>query len=158
MLRFISSLALVLAAQISFAFDPSSMVDFHPQENPIVVNADLTIGEGQDEVRIRGPWYLFKSTLTNHSPVDLIVATYKITVTGVKNGNVTTNEYIYEIDGGMYCVAHSICPELEPMYIDALPAHDTLVYDVKIELEGWFEDASGKIMQRYNGLGSQTTR
>jgi hypothetical protein len=158
MLRFLSAAVLVVAAQFAFAADPSSMVDFRPEANPIVIEANVTIGHGSNKLFVKGPWFHYRSETINNSSLDLILTGYTFVVTGNKKGRVSTVKYIYEISDGLFCSANSVCPEIKSIYLDELPANDGYVYDVKIKVEGWFEDQTGRIVHRYNGIGTQKTR
>lgn len=80
----------------------SAKIDFKPEENPLAINADLTIGSGDDETTIEAPWYLFRYSIKNgSSDQTLYLVTFKFTVSGTKNG-VTTSK-TYSIDPGEFC-------------------------------------------------------
>ena len=88
---------LMSCSEDSFSAD----VDLDPEEGPIAINADLTIGSGDDQQVIEAPWYLFRYTVKNKSSATLYLVTFRLTVTGTKNG--ISNTKVYDIDPGENC-------------------------------------------------------
>jgi hypothetical protein len=172
----------------------SGDVKFNPEENPIAISSSVTIGDGDSEEVIKGPWYLFRYSIKNDSAQRLRLVTFKLTVTSSKIGS---KPKVYTIDPGKDCrdgfsrpfIADLVAgaplysgldvdnsgpvtdplsrcdttlvltpPAFEGWYLADLPASDNLVYSVKIEGEGWFENASGEITERAYISGFQITR
>jgi hypothetical protein len=170
----------------------SGDIEFKPDENPIAINSNITIGSGDDEVVIKAPWYSFRYSLTNKSNQRLRLVTFKLIVTGTKDG--ITNTKTYSIDPGKDCAddesrpfiadlaantgpysglqtdttgdPFSRCdetltlapPNYEEWYISDLPPSNSLVYSVRIEGEGWFENSEGERTERAFVNGFQITR
>lgn len=103
-LGMLSVLAFSALSQVSCGGDSESAnIDFDPEKNPIAISADLTIGSGDNEKTIVGPWYLFRYSLKNKSTsATLYLVTFKITVRGVKDG-VQTEEFVFSTDPGADC-------------------------------------------------------
>lgn len=71
-------------------------------DNPIVINADLTLNAGQDNERvIAAPWFLFSSRVVNNSDSTLFLQSYTLTVSAIKDGQTVTKSM--SIDPAVTC-------------------------------------------------------
>jgi hypothetical protein len=158
-------------------------ITFVPQ-NPIVVNADLTLYPGQlNETEVKAPWFLFKTRVENNSTRKLYLVTYGFDVTGIKTGvpstvhksidpsvtcDVTgaTRAYLAILEPGQVyqavtdgCDPTSIRSDtFEGWYIDSLPDSDSFFYGVDVTGEGWFVDGNEIPVERLVFYGSISTQ
>lgn len=83
----LSVIALIGLAQVSCGGESeSNNIDFKPEKNPLAINADITIGSGDDEVKLKGPWYLFRYSVKNNSKSTLYLVTIRAEISSIKNG------------------------------------------------------------------------
>lgn len=159
-LMYVCAIVVMLSAQYAFSADYSSQVKFTPEKNPLTVNADLTvIDDNGDKALVEGLWYKFNYAMTNNSPHVLKVQTFKFTVIGSKNGQVTRGIYQFDLAREITCPPQSACEAYDGIYVDKLPEDDDFVLDVTVEAEGMFEDAiDGKAVSFYRGTGTQVTQ
>ena len=80
----------------------SGDVSFEPLPDvPLVINADFTLGSGDNQKVIEAPWYLFKYKFKNNSDQNLVIVTLTMKVSGVKNGAATSGDL--SLDPGADC-------------------------------------------------------
>lgn len=152
-------------------------------EDPVVINADITLyANTENEVVIRAPWYLFRSSVTNNSDKTLYFVTYTFKVTGRKDGRQVTSNH--SIDPNFSCFSDTLSrPYLaiitpgttykqadscdstsyddlayEAWYIHGLPEADSFDYSVDVTAEGWFVNADGVPIERLVYDGYQFTQ
>lgn len=103
-LKILASTAFMSMALTSCGGDEglSGKVDFEAlPDNPLVINADITIGNGEDAIVIEKPWFETRFRFTNNSGKRLVVVTLIYKVTGNKDGAPTEQDF--SIDPGAFC-------------------------------------------------------
>lgn len=103
-LKILASIAFLSMALTSCGGDEglSGKVEFDAlPDNPLVINADLTIGAGDDAKKILKPWFEGRFKFVNNSGKTLVVVTLIYKVTSTKDGLVTEQEY--SIDPQEFC-------------------------------------------------------
>ncbi len=102
-LKILASIAFMSMAISSCGGDGlSKKVNFDSlPKSPLVVNADITIGSGDNETVIKKPWFETRYKFTNNSGKTLVVVTLIYKVTSLKNGFETVQEF--SIDSQKYC-------------------------------------------------------
>lgn len=80
----------------------SSKVKFASRDpNAIIVYADLTVSNGEEDIEYKAPWFRWRYTFVNNSTLQLRVVTAMFTITTRKNGVKVT--YETAIDPGANC-------------------------------------------------------
>lgn len=81
----ISTLALLAVS--TFASAKVSDIDFETYPAaPLVIDADITIGSGDDAVVVNGPWFQYRNLFRNGTADTLYVVTVKFTIDYVLDG------------------------------------------------------------------------
>lgn len=181
-------LALVAITQCSGDNGLSDKVDFVSRnKEPIVINGDISVGLTDTIIVFKAPWFLWQYRVNNNSPFRVVVPTAKFKVATRRNG-VRVKKEIY-IDPNQFCgtggqrtflivadpgeeYTGSIgCNPMDPnermtqadgferWFISDLGASDSGIYNVEIEVVGWFEDAiTNELIDRYQDSDYLITR
>jgi hypothetical protein len=95
-------LLIVSIAQCSGETTLSKDVKFMSRsDEPIVINGDITLGSGDEEVKIKAPWFLWNYSFQNNSAMRVVVPTAIFKLSTRLNGIKQTKEAI--IDPGQFC-------------------------------------------------------
>lgn len=103
-LKILASTALMSVALTSCGGDKglSGDVKFEAlPKNPLVINADITIGTGEDSIVIKKPWFETRYRFKNNSNQTLVVVTLTYKVSSNKDGVESVNNY--SIDPAAFC-------------------------------------------------------
>lgn len=157
-------------------------------EDPVIINADLTLNPNTDNERvISKPWFLFSARVENKTDNLLNLVTITFKGRGIKNGapvsykgaldpgsacydpaGLDSRSYVAIIQPGQtYVSVTDECDETtvvgppadyEGWYIHGLPEADTPIYTFDVSGEGWFVDEDNIPIERLNMVNSLVTQ
>ncbi len=123
-------------SQVSFSYSP---------ETPIVINADIEIGDDT----CAAPWFLLNYKITNNSDRGVMVQALKIEASASVDGGeqTATVNVTSDIDGFPYLmVIDPGTTDSDSVYVCGLPKASDLTFSAIMEAVGWFggtDPASG---------------